>query len=357
MSDRQVTSPKAVLVVVLIVLATAAAVIIAVGLRPPGKQSCCVLDIKSLKAVDPSLVGYRQAGGFDPAIAQPDCIAIGPDDAIYVGGEKAIAVFAASPLRGGTIPTTGPVRAIAVAGDGTIYAAMTDHVEVFAPDSVPGNVSGMETRPAGPVRWPAPYDQAVLTAIAVNGGDVVVAEYSRKVVLHYDTDGKLLATLGRRNKDDSDSGFVVPSPYFDLAFAPDGLLRIANPGRLRIEAWTLDGDREFYWGGGPTTPTGPGGQPDPAGFVGCCNPAHIAIFADGRIVTSEKGIARIKVFKADRGFGRNGVLDCVVAGPDAFKDQSSPADIAVNSSGEVIALDPNSGRVKIFAPKSKDQAK
>jgi hypothetical protein len=35
--------------------------------------------------------------------------------------------------------------------------------------------------------------------------------------------------------------------------------------------------------------------------MGCCNPACFALLSDGRIVTVEKGVPRIKVFRAEQG--------------------------------------------------------
>ena len=42
-------------------------------------------------------------------------------------------------------------------------------------------------------------------------------------------------------------GFVVPSPYFDLVVDKTAL-HIANPGRLRVERYALDGRFEASWG-------------------------------------------------------------------------------------------------------------
>ena len=60
-----------------------------------------------------------------------------------------------------------------------------------------------------------------------------------------------------------------------------------NPGRHKIEAYTFDGELETSWGT-PATTIG--------GFSGCCNPTHIAMLPDGSFVTSEKGLARVKVY-------------------------------------------------------------
>jgi hypothetical protein len=58
----------------------------------------------------------------------------------------------------------------------------------------------------------------------------------------------------------------VPSACLDVEIAPDGLLRVNNPGRHRVETYTFDGDLELFWG-----------RPSAAidGFCGCCNPVNL----------------------------------------------------------------------------------
>ena len=89
-------------------------------------------------------------------------------------------------------------------------------------------------------------------------------------------------------------------------------------------------------------------------FFGCCNPAHFAILPDGRFVTSEKGIPRIKVYSAQ------GQFECVVAGPEQLavdsRQLSDPRlaadkrvfDVAVDSRGRVLVLDPQARSVRVY---------
>jgi len=128
----------------------------------------------------------------------------------------------------------------------------------------------------------------------------------------------------------------VPSPYFDLLVAPDGLLRIVDPGRHKITAFTEGGDLELSWGK-PTL--------EIEGFGGCCNPSHIAMLEDGRFVTSEKGIARVKVHDAE------GRFVTAVVGPAGLDTETGPCDVAVDSKGRILVLDPGRGVLRIFAPK------
>jgi len=149
---------------------------------------------------------------------------------------------------------------------------------------------------------------------------------------------------GRAGETEADSpGFILPSPHWAMAMGPDGLLRIANPGRRRVEAWTADGHREFVWGQG-----GPGvGQ-----FSGCCNPAALAVLEDGRIVTAEKGdLLTVTVFEPDGPqSGTAGQVSCVVAGPDRFGLEDGAVSLAVTSDGLVLVLQTPGGMLSVFEP-------
>jgi hypothetical protein len=74
----------------------------------------------------------------------------------------------------------------------------------------------------------------------------------------------------------------------------------STPGARRIEAFTLDGDLLGHWGEASSRIEG---------FFGCCNPSHLAVLADGRFVTSEKGVPRVKIYSAQ------GEFESVIAAP------------------------------------------
>ncbi|MDP6381257.1 MAG: hypothetical protein QF662_07935, partial [Phycisphaerae bacterium] len=115
----------------------------------------------------------------------------------------------------------------------------------------------------------------------------------------------------------------------------------------RIQAYTFDGDLEFSWGEFSN---------GIEGFCGCCNPVSFALLPGGGYITAEKGLTRVKEYDAD------GKFVGVVAAPKEFPDHAGACslteplacitkglDVAVDSKGRVLVVDPIAGNVRIFA--------
>ena len=291
-------------------------------------------DLEELSAIDPALIRYKETGRINTELRSLHAVAVGPDDRIYLAGDKAIHVFGADTTRLSELKLSDSPRCLTVTEDSIVYVGMRDHVEVHHPEGL------------HELSWDGLGENAVLTSIAVSENHVFVADAGNRLVVRYDASGKLVRCIGRRDESRNIPGFSVPSPYFDLTVSPDGLLRVANPGQHRIEAYTFDGDLEFAWG-----------NPSMAidGFCGCCNPANFDMLPDGRFVTCEKGLPRIKVYSPE------GDFESVVAGPEAFSKNAKSCslnglsncrtggmDVAVDSKGRVIVMDPVERVVRIF---------
>ncbi|GAB6167104.1 hypothetical protein JCM19992_31040 [Thermostilla marina] len=199
--------------------------------------------------------------------------------------------------------------------------------------------------------WEAFGDKAYITAAAASPTEIFVADSGNRVVWRLDREGNILGELGRRDPEQGIVGFVIPSPYFDLAVGADGMLRVVNPGVHRIEIYTPEGDLELYWGKAATAIEG---------FCGCCNPANIALLPDGAVVTAEKGLPRVKVYDA------HGTFKCVVAAPDYFsalpkileetrEDVRLPViDVAADGQGRIFILDPARREIVVFQAKDNE---
>ncbi len=250
---------------------------------------------------------------------EPRALAVGPDGLIHVavGSERLVL-----DERGDIVQRhacSGPVTAMAFDGSGTLYLAVDEHLEVLSPDG--------ETQ-----RWASLGEGALPSSVAVGPDAVWVADAGQRVLWRFDLEGRLQQVLGRPAAGSDDPGFVLPSPYLDLAVGSDGLLWVTNPGQLRVERWGPEGRRGFW--GAPSL--------EPQGFAGCCNPVHLALLPDGSLVTSEKGLSRVKVHRAD------GQLLAVVAGPEDFAPEAPGMDVAVDAEGRIVVADRAQRMVRVF---------
>jgi hypothetical protein len=291
-------------------------------------------DVGRLRKTDPKLIHYEQVGQFRSPYPEPHRIAAGPEDRFYIAAGNYVSVVDHDGARVSEIALPGPARCVAVAGDGTVYAGLRDHVEVFDP-------KGQRV-----AAWESLGKRAWLSGLAVGEKEVFAADSGNRVVLRYDKSGKVVSRIGEKNKERNVPGLVLPSPYLDVKLAPDGLLRVNNTGRHRVEAYTANGDLEFFWG-----------KPSAAieGFCGCCNPVGLALLPDGRYVTCEKGLPRVKIYS------KEGAFECVVAGTESFSEnwqKCSPSDCttggldaAVDAGGRIYVLDVVEANVRIMARK------
>ncbi len=295
-------------------------------------------DIERLAITDPKLVKYEQIRKFSGLRAEPRRIAIGPQDRVYIATKNGVDILDGQGSKLGEVALTSPARCLAVAEDGTLYVGLRTHIEVL-------NAKGQSVS-----TWEPPTRKTWFTGLSVGANDLFAADSANRVVLRYDRSGKLLGRIGEKNQPHNIPGLIVPSPYLDVKLGRDDLLRVNNPGRHCVEVFTPNGDLEFSWG-----------KPSASisGFCGCCNPIGLALLPDGRCITCEKGLPRVKVYSTER------ALECVVAGPELFRDDSQPGsvsdrpdetvgglDAAVDSQGQVYILDLVAGNVRVMRAKA-----
>jgi len=313
----------------------------ATGRRGSGLSGEFAYDVEKLAKIDPGLILYEGTGeAIETGLATARAIAIDAADNIYVAGDRVIRVIDTSGRVQRSVDVPGSAGCLAVGSDGTIYAGVGDHVEVYGGDGALAAI------------WPASGESAVVTSIAVSReGEVYVADAGNRIVIRYDAEGRELNRIGKKDAERNVPGFIVPSPHFDVVVPRDGMPRVVNPGRLRIETYTAEGDFEFSWGG-------PGVNIE--GFCGCCNPVNIALLPNDDVITVEKGLNRIKVY------AHTGEFKGVVAGPEQLAPgkavkicvvpeqcQSGGLDAAADSAGRIYVLDTAANVIRRFVLKDK----
>jgi len=280
-------------------------------------------DLTELKKVDPALVRYEQVQAIATAMETPRSIALAHDGRLLVAGDEKVRAFEGG-KSAAEFAVGGPPHCLAAGPDGTVYVGLKERVDVYD--------AGGKRRAA----WQPLGERAYTTAIAATKENVFVADAGNRVLWRFDPAGNVLSRIGEKNEEKHAPGLVIPSPYFDVALGPEGMLWITDPGRRRVECYTYDGAYRFAWGRASMKIEG---------FCGCCNPTHLAIDAASNFITSEKGLPRVKVYDPE------GTFQCVVAPPKAFADRTTGLDLAVDETGRVLVLDPRRREVRIFARK------
>jgi len=293
-------------------------------------------DRTTVSPIDPKLILYREISEtIFTGMTEARALTVDSSGILYIAGDQTIKVIEPGGAVNETHALTVTPRCLAPA-EKELYIGTRDRIVVADKN---GSVQST---------WPSPGEHSLITGIAVDEEHVYIADAGERVVWCYDQKGKFIRRIGDKDLERDIPGFVVPSPYFDLAMGYDGLLWIANPGRHQIEAYTVKGDREFAWGKF-------GNRLED--FTACCNPMNFAILPDGGFVTCEKGIVRIKAYDAA------GKLRGLVAGPEQLMEgelssskipkqsKRSRFDVAANISGHVYVLDRDRSVVRIFGIK------
>jgi hypothetical protein len=291
-------------------------------------------DVDRLRQVDPAMIGYERVGGF--AVASPGVrrLVWARPRELWVTAGKSLLAYDLGGAKVAEVAVGDVVRCLAVAPDGRLIVGLRDRVEIY-------DREGQRL-----ARWPAVSGKPFLTGLALGNDMVFVADSGNRVVYRCDLEGRIQVRIGEKNPARSIPGLVLPSPFLDVEMGGDGLLRVTNPGRHRVEVYTVDGALELAWGR-------PGVALD--AFCGCCNPIAVSLLGDGRVVTAEKGLPRVKVY------GATGTWETVVAGPNQFapvgsdeRSQGKPdtalegLDVAVGPDGRVAVLDLVGSTVQVF---------
>jgi hypothetical protein len=316
--------------------------------------------IAAAEPIDPKSIAYQECRHFFVRAASARALAVDALDRIYVGDDKGILRYSSNGQEDASFKCTAAPRCLAIGGNehrysGRIYAGYENHIAVV-------DAGGRQI-----ASWASLGDKASISSIAVAEDSVFVADAGNRIVWHYDTGGKIVGRIGDADSARHVPGFMITNHFFDVALGGDGLVYAVNPRALRIEGYTHQGDLETHWGKG---------SPAVEDFFGCCNPVHLAVMPDGRFVTAEKGIARVKIYSREGTFlcvaaawsadGRSmqpgesasqGASKGVAAGTGQFSASTALAGLAVDSQRRVIVLvSSDHPMVEIFVPKVSNSA-
>lgn len=274
--------------------------------------------------IDTALIMFNESRDLALSFAEPAGLSIF-DGQIFVVGDQKLQIIE---------PSGKLVKEIALDQKPTSVFATAENIFVgFRKSLAVLNHDGLKI-----AEWNSFSDSTVITSIAAKSGIVFVADAGKRIIRKFNLQGKPAGIIEGKSGNDQIHGFIIPSPYFDLAFNGEGELWVVNPGKHSLENYTVEGQLRTWWQASSIKIDG---------FSGCCNPAHFAFLPDGSFVTSEKGVVRIKTYKP------SGEFSNVVAAPSKFNENSHAPDLAADQQGNIYALDLDKKMIRLFVKKHK----
>jgi hypothetical protein len=264
---------------------------------------------------------------MDPRVGVLRGIATDAEDHVYAVGSAGVSVLDAMGLELNRWKVAGDAQAVAVGEDGTVYVGVTAGIVKFDPEGKRLGAWGSEGAGPGELRR--------VTSVVVKGSEVFVADARNLCIQRFDKEGVFAGAIGKRDRTTEFLGLIAPSPFLDFVVDKDRQVIVGNPGRLRVETYTKDGKLAGFWGE-------PGLAPER--FCGCCNPTNLAMTGDGLLVTSEKGLPRVKVYD------RTGKMKAYIP-PREFSPTAEGMDLAVDSKDRIYVAEPVKGRILVFEMK------
>ncbi len=280
-------------------------------------------DLNNFKGPDSTKICFGEINRINPEIESLKGIAVDTKDNIYLVGEKLV-VYNTKLEKRKEFALAEKAQNIEIAESGELYLGVKDHIEVWDSE---GNRKA---------NWKAFNEKSVITSLALKGESLFVADAGNKLVLKYNLKGELQKEIGRKDSIKNKLGFIIPSPYFDIAIGRQGELWAVNSGLHQFEAYNEQGEQFSKWDRTSM---------QWEGFSGCCNPSHMALMSDGSFVTSEKGLVRIKIHSP------NGDFKCIVASPKEFDEDARGLDLAVDSQDRIYTIVPQNNELRVYAKK------
>ncbi|MCE5239928.1 hypothetical protein LLH23_15790 [bacterium] len=291
---------------------------------------------KALQRANQAQAAWRQTGAVATDLQHPVAIARNAK-VLYVAGDRVVKALYLGHAWEFSLSLPGEPTALGADGK-RLAVGLRDRVAVYSVEAIAGRQGLVQ-----PQELQTPVvlgERAYVTGLAFVGNEIWVADAGNRRV-HRMRNGRLVGDVGTPDRVSGYPGLIVPSPHLDLALLPSGDVLVNNPGRQRVEIWNRAGQ--------PVRLFGQAAMSD-EGFAGCCNPVAVAALPDGRIVTAEKGLVRVKVYQAD------GTFQSVVATPPVLARGEDGLDVATTAEGQILVLDPRARAILTFAENTAPQA-
>jgi hypothetical protein len=279
-------------------------------------------NIDEFREVDESMVTFREARQIEIETGDPRAFAW-QNGNLYLAADRQLQVINTDGREVMKKTIDPEPVSVKIFRDGSILVVYTNYLVKYSDD-------GDEL-----LRSEITDDDSFFRSVAFTDNSIFIADAGKREVAVFNDELEFLTSFRGESGVSALHGFILPSLHFDMAVNQDGELWVVNPGMHRIQNYTENGRLRGHWG----VPSF-GWE----GFSGCCNPYYIAFLSDGRVVTSEKGLVRVKIYK------ESGELESVVAAPERFPNSEKAPAIAVDDNDNVWLLDFDKKLLRLFRP-------
>jgi hypothetical protein len=276
-------------------------------------------------------IGYQETQTFAVDVERATCFCAA-NERFFVGADSQVVVFDNYGQEVGSVSVSGQPTAILFSGNekflhDKLLVVFQDRVEIFTfGDTDSTNTVNLTQQNV----WRFDDENKLhFVSIAISDEAAYIADAGKRVIYKCNQSGRVTKQFGTpppqitlqqtssrqatnattEIKPPMFAGFAEVSPMFlSVTFsAKDNVVHVTNPGRCRVETFDADGawDTTLSWGDASSNFTG---------FCGASNPVGLATLADGRVVTVERTINRVKVYETD------GRISTIVASPNQLEN-------------------------------------
>lgn len=283
-------------------------------------------NLAPFKSVDDTLISFSETLQIRVAGAVPKDLAY-REGKLYLLTDKYLQVLSPRGQELQRIATGSNPLTVALGNTGNIFVGHENIIVAYNPE-------GEIIARANPING-----NSLISSMVVTDSTILVADAGSKTVRIFNH--QLIQTGEFQGESGASDlhGFILPGMQFDLAINGDGELWITNPGIHAIQNYTPTGRLRGYWRRASF---------GHEGFSGCCNPSYIAFLSNNNIVTSEKGLPRVKIHHV------SGEFVTMVAAPGSFEHGTKAPAIAVDGDDNIYLLDFDKGLIRFFTNNSKN---
>ncbi len=229
--------------------------------------------VQPTTASDPQLpYRLKQVGLIEAPYKRIRDLSFDSQSHLLVAGEAGIRILTAEGQPVSEISTSSAAQTLTTAPDGSLFVGLKSEVLCFD--------HTRNQRGAWTVTGGDKGQFGFITCLSFFDEKVYIADAGNRCIYRIASDGDYI---------DEIDGFHIPSAYFDCAVDSKGILHVAHTSEHRVEIYDPNSEMVGKWGQYGSSP---------ADFCGCCNPTNLSLMPNGWLVTSEKGIPRLKIYDA-----------------------------------------------------------